>query len=812
MISSGTLRSVVVAATIGAAVLAPASAAATVYGVHVQDPSAYRAGKATATQAALAVERHRRAWSAQSASGPQLLQSSLNQPGLDAGESGGATPPDTTGAIGPDDYVEMVNSEVAVYARGSLGAPVAQVAENTFVGTGDGTCDGQIQWDQQAQRWLYVVLDCGATAGQQGLYFGWSRTADPTSLPSTGSSGNWCRFQYASGSTLEDYPKLGHDDTQILIGTNEYNQDGSGSYQDSHVLVFAKPAPGDESCQDPGAPTIISTGFTPVPANIADGSANGYVVSASGSPAVNLYTIHPDASFATTPVTVSPYALPANVPQPGTTDVIDSSDARLTQAVAVTDPSTAQEGIWTQHTVAGAGGGPSVVRWYELTPGQTAPTQAGTISGPNGTYAFNGAVSPTSDGRGAVVFYNSADDTHVVDLRAEYRVAGMPSSQTTGDLQLAQSAYTDVDFSCVSPYGPPCRWGDYAGASPDPTNRGLVWGTGELTTIAPDGSSNAQWGSQNVAISTSPPPSGETSDATSVTMDSATISGSANPQGSPTSYHFEYGTTAAYGASTPTGDAGADSSNHPVSADLTGLKASTVYHFTLVVSNAYGTTSTPDRTFTTSAPPAPTAPTAMIASPRAGGIYLIGQAVPTSFSCVEAAGGPGLTACADSNGSASGTGSLNTASAGPHLYWVTAASSDGQLATARLAYTVRPRMAVSIRSSRAQVSRRTASVQLACTGGLPGTACRGTLSLSARVTRHVRRRIRGHLRSVSVSATVSVARASYALSVDQQKAFTLSISRAALSLLARSAPHRLSVLAAATLFGKTLTRAITLVE
>jgi hypothetical protein len=92
-----------------------------------------------------------------------------------------------------------------------------------------------------------------------------------------------------------------------------------------------------------------------------------------------------------------------------------------------------------------------------------------------------------------------------------------------------------------------------------------------------------------------------TGTATAVGSTTATLNGTVNPNGAATTYHFEYGPTTAYGTSipVPNGSAGSGSSAVAESANVTGLTASTLYHFRLVATNSGGTTNGADASFTT---------------------------------------------------------------------------------------------------------------------------------------------------------------------------------------------------------------------
>ena len=341
----------------------------------------------------------------------------------------------------------------------------------------------------------------------------------------------------------------------MSIGVNVYDDSTGFTFITANVFAIRKPALGDTSCAVSSALYFAdatnvmhnadgSLAFTPVPTNTADASPFGYIVAAhspvdgSGSSAPKIMVWHlalmagSPALVADGDVTVSDFGIPAAVPQPGTSYTLDSLDARLTQAVAVNDPgASGAKGIWTQHTIAGSGGR-SLVRWYEIL-GGAPPTlrQQGDIAS-NSDFVFNGAISPSIGGDSAAIFYNRGGTSTLSVIGARTRSSATPlNGMDTGELLVAQSSAADQDFTCGSSSPTtPCRWGDYAGASPDPANAGVVWGsnqvTGGCTFIC---GFFAQWQTRNFAVvassgSTATPPGAPTLNTASAGNGSVTLS------------------------------------------------------------------------------------------------------------------------------------------------------------------------------------------------------------------------------------------------------------------------------------------------
>jgi hypothetical protein len=96
--------------------------------------------------------------------------------------------------------------------------------------------------------------------------------------------------------------------------------------------------------------------------------------------------------------------------------------------------------------------------------------------------------------------------------------------------------------------------------------------------------------------------------ATDISAVSARLQATINPQGSNGSYLFEYGTTTAYGSTTPAVGVSSGVADVPVSQNTGVLTPGTTYHFRVVetVNNIGQTVSSNDATFTTVASPAVT--------------------------------------------------------------------------------------------------------------------------------------------------------------------------------------------------------------
>src|SRR3954447_18789826 len=449
-----------------------------------------------------------------------------NQTGL--GPTSGVNPSDVGAAIGPDFFVQGVNSTgVAVFRRSDLALVTGPVAGASFANApaGQEVLDSQFLWDESAGRWFYsFTYKAGSGSSRtSGILYGWSKTSDPTDLEH-----GWCQMRINTGTDFEDRPKLSTSATYLVLGTNA-DPIHSGYY--SRIWTIPKPANGSTAC--PSAPQAGITAFgspssplkstdgnvvdSPVPAIASDSGSTVYVVSADDDAATNnqIMVWHVTSAgqlVADGIVPVNPYSAPPLAPQPNGYDKLDTIDQRLSNAVARTDPDVGATAVWTQQVIADpAASGRSVIRWYELLPsacgGGTCPASArrqqGEVKDP-ASWLFNSAISPTGSGNEAVVHYNSASSGQLVQIRASSRVSSTPLGQMGSPVTVATSAAPDQDFTCFDSR-PGCRWGDYAAATPDPDDPHAVWGSSQV--VGPPSGTAQHWRSRNFGVEASPGPS-----------------------------------------------------------------------------------------------------------------------------------------------------------------------------------------------------------------------------------------------------------------------------------------------------------------
>jgi hypothetical protein len=436
-------------------------------------------------------------------------------------------PPDTTGAIGPSRYIELINTRFAIYDRS--GSPLSTGGLRSFIGANTNfVTDPQVLWDPGTNRFYFVALEFSHFVGAPGanpdnrLYMGFSRTASPSNASTT----NWCKYIFSYGDFLPDYPKLGDSSAFFMTGVNAF--DPGGSYAGSDVVWISKPPKGT-GCPAPSkfhANAKInlklhdgSPAFTPIPVNQTDPSPASYIITTPAAGGSFLDTIRVtrntkgNAAF-DLPIghNVLPYSPPPSAPQSGTAQVLDTLDGRLTNAVSAFDPSLGKVAIWTQHTVAGGAG--SQVAWYEIADaGNSGPPARAQAVTDASLYVFNGAISPDRKVSGStkrfgdafVVGFNTSSATDFVRIQMTSQWADHTMSPF---VEVQASPGFNDDFSCYDPPGFTCRWGDYSGATPDPgsnaySNHGRVWLSNQWNVASLD-SSGIDWRTYNWGTNVAP--------------------------------------------------------------------------------------------------------------------------------------------------------------------------------------------------------------------------------------------------------------------------------------------------------------------
>ncbi|MBZ5647606.1 MAG: hypothetical protein LAN37_10320 [Acidobacteriia bacterium] len=445
-------------------------------------------------------------------------------------------PPDTGGAVGRTQYVQLVNTSIMVFDKQTLTKLSGPTATNSLFSslasnnpcrtTNDG--DGIVLYDHLADRWIITQFGNASPTPATGPYYecvAVSQTSDAT--------GSYFLY-FFSYSQFPDYPKIGIWPDAYYMSYNVFTSP-TGSFVGGKVCALDRanmltgaatrgaPGPaGTPSSNPPNAPA----GNNQVCFNITDSGLlpadlDGAAPPSAGSPNyflewfdnsdLGLWKFHVDWTTLTnstlngvnwvSPNGPSPNSISAGliavtaftatcdpkpgngfntvcIPQKGTGQLLDSLSDRVMHRLAYRNFGTHESLVVNHAVVAGTSSG---IRWYEIQNPNGTPTvpQTGTWA-PDSSWRWMGSMAMDQQGNIAVGYSVSSSSLFFPSIAYATRLAGDPLGTLGTETTLMSGAGSQT--------GGLDRWGDYSAMSVDPVDDCTFWYTNEY--LAASGSFN----------------------------------------------------------------------------------------------------------------------------------------------------------------------------------------------------------------------------------------------------------------------------------------------------------------------------------
>jgi hypothetical protein len=397
-------------------------------------------------------------------------------------------PPDTNGAVGATQFVQMVNVTIAVYDKSSGALQLGPAAIHTIWSGFGGLCefgggtptfadggDPVVLYDHLAGRWLVTQLQYDTTFTHTAECMAVSTSSDAT--------GTYNRYEFDFGANFPDYPKFGIWPDAYYNSINVFpprSFAGAKACAFNRHAMLAGASAGVICFQQP--PTVSSL----LPADL-DGSTRppagspNYYVGLADSTHLNFFRFHVDFSHplnsrfrGPTLVSVAPYSeicaratTVSCIPEPPPGEKVDGLADRVMFRLAYRNFGD-HESLVVNHTVKG--GALAGVRWYEIRkPSAPFVYQQSTLIDPNVNY-WLGSIAMDKTGNIALGFSVSSHSVF-----PSVYVAGRAPTDSAGamfgPLVLVNGSGVQVhSFK---------RWGDYSSMSVDPTDDCTLWYTQE---------------------------------------------------------------------------------------------------------------------------------------------------------------------------------------------------------------------------------------------------------------------------------------------------------------------------------------------
>ncbi len=432
---------------------------------------------------------------------PSALQSF---DGLNYANNGSGWPPDTNGDVGPNHYIQTVNTSIGIFNK-STGALITAFTFDAFFSGTNTACDNDNNgdpvalYDPLADRWLLSDFAWTGAALDTGPYYeciAVSKTSDPV-------NGGWWMYALRADDNshpwLADYPKLGVWPDAYYMTANMFDCasgcGGASTFEGIRVWAL------DRSAMLVGG-TLREVHFdisasvydeVILPANLRGtpppaGSPN-YLVAMDdgflGTDVLHLWKFHVDWNSPSNSTLSGPTDRPtasfspfsSDLPQAGTTLKLDSLGDRLMMQLQYRYINGV-ESLWLNHTV-NTSSNTAGIRWYEIRNPNTTPViyQQGTYGPADGAHRWMGSLAVDHNGNMALGYSASSSASFPA-----IRYAGRLTTDSLNTLGQGETELIAGGGAHSSPNGcrnSVCRWGDYSAMTVDPTDDCTFWFTTE---------------------------------------------------------------------------------------------------------------------------------------------------------------------------------------------------------------------------------------------------------------------------------------------------------------------------------------------
>ena len=455
------------------------------------------------------------------------------------GLTNGGDPPSTNGDVGPQHYIQAINTSFAVYSKtGTLLA--GPISLNAFFAAAPATgtpCDTDystypiVLYDPLADRWVLAVRAAHRVGFMDGAPFyeciAVSRTADPV-------GGGWYKYALRTGADLtldllNDAPKLAVWPDAYYMSANMFTN-SLGKFDHTRVWALDRAALlAGKTLRE--VHFDVSGYMNMLPSNLRgarppSGSPN-YFLAAEYADAnlLHLWRFHVDfetpanswfgtnaSAPQTTHITVASYALPTfTAAQPGTQYSLEAHAGLLMSPVQYRNIN-GTESLWASHTVKSqiSVSDQLATRWYEIRGiNNTTPAvyQQGTFdNGGDGVHRWMGSLAVDRFGNMAIGY--SVTKPHVMGLNGVYpgiRYAGRLVTDSPGLLpqsEITLTAGTGIHNRCNFVDCTVAYWGKYTAMTVDPSDDCTFWYTNEYGVLGSPADYNTRIGSFRYAACT----------------------------------------------------------------------------------------------------------------------------------------------------------------------------------------------------------------------------------------------------------------------------------------------------------------------